>query len=309
MLILTDQNSNDSDMEVMQIKFGGQTNQIEANTLINSLIHFTEVVREVHNGITKELEVDKTVEISINATMPGSFIMDLAIATKDNIQDVSTLFTKDNIKLASDIVKSVGQVYGIAKFLRGKKPKSVEKREDSTCRIENNNGDIYNFDLRGANIYLDNPQIRNAISQQFDTLGDDTNVTGFDLLDAKGEPLFESDKNDMYDIGSPDAEEVSRTGRTKSLKTTLRIVALSWELRKKWDFIYDGRRISAKIKDDTFAELIKKGEPFAMGDALEVEMNVVQEKDDSFNAFVDKSYTIVRIIQHLRRSEQRDLGF
>ena len=51
-----------------------------------------------------------------------------------------------------------------------------------------------------------------------------------------------------------------------------------------------GINISAKIADPSFYELIDKGEAFAKGDILEVELQINQKFDESVNTFVTKSY-------------------
>lgn len=65
----------DNDMEAMKIKFGG-ANEIDANTLINSLLHFTNIVHETHKEIAKSFGVQKKVEVKIKATHEGSFLVD-----------------------------------------------------------------------------------------------------------------------------------------------------------------------------------------------------------------------------------------
>ncbi len=57
------------DMDDLKIKFDGQTHQIEANTLINSLLHLNTIIQEIN----KELKTDKTISIKINALPEGSF--------------------------------------------------------------------------------------------------------------------------------------------------------------------------------------------------------------------------------------------
>jgi hypothetical protein len=306
MLMLNTNANNEFDMEAMKIKFGGQTNQIEANTLINTLIHFTNVVQEVSNGLSHDMHTDKKVEIKIKALEPGSFNVAMDFVTS-TVGAITTFFTKDTLSYAANLVQTVGGVYNLAKFLKGNKPASIE-RTDNSIKIENNSGEVKYFDFRGANIYLNNPTIKEAISQQFDTLENDPNVSDFELLDKDSKPLFEADKKEFLGIASNE-ETISTTSKVKSVKAHLRIISLSWELRKKWEFYYEGNRIAAKIKDDTFAELIKKGEAFAMGDALEVEMDIVQELDDVVSAYVNKSYTVNHIVRHLKRSEQTDLDF
>lgn len=128
---------------------------IDANTLINSLIHFTNIVQEVN----KELSGDKKVEVKIKASKEGSYIVDLVIASTNIIDHVTTFFSRDNIEYAANIVEVVVGVYGAAKFLRGKKPKRIENTGDNNVTVENNTGEITVLDLRGATIYINNPVV------------------------------------------------------------------------------------------------------------------------------------------------------
>ena len=82
------------------------------------------------------------------------------------------------------------------------------------------------------------------------------------------------------------------------------IVRLSFEDNLKWDFYYKGNKISAKIPDSNFYELIDKKEAFAKGDTLEVDLQIIQKFDESVNTLINKSYQINKIIRHLSRNEQ-----
>ena len=68
-----------------------------------------------------------------------------------------------------------------------------------------------------------------------------------------------------------------------------------------------GNKISSKIKDDIFAERIDKGERFGKGDTLIVEMEVKQEFVESVNTYVNKSYQVIKINEHIERKPQGKL--
>lgn len=302
---LANQNSDGTDMQAMKIKFDGQTHMIEANTFINSLIHFTTVVQEVN----KELDPDKKVEVKIKANKEGSFIVDIVIQAQSALETVKGLFSNDNVQYAAGLVTVLGSVYGVAKFLGGKKPNDVITADENTLKIENNNGTVNNFDLRGANIYLGNRTIRDAISKEFSTLENDESVTGFELLDNNDEPLVVIPRTSFYEIADDDTNTIDKNERVLPMSgVMLNIVALDLELKKKWDFYYEGNKISARVKDDTFRELINKGERFGKGDSLKVDMDIKQEFDDSVNAFVNKGYTVTKIHGHFQKPPQGTLG-
>ena len=91
--------------------------------------------------------------------------------------------------------------------------------------------------------------------------------------------------------------------------TRLNIVRLSFDKSLKWDFYYRGNKISAKIKDPNFYEIIDNGESFAKGDVLEVELQINQLFDETVNTFINKSFQINRIINHYKRAEQKKIDF
>lgn len=285
----------------MKIKFNGDTHIIEANTLINSLIHFTAVVQEVN----KDLSPDKKVEINIVAQTRGSYIVDFLLKTFDAAK---TLLSPDSIGYASNLASTVESVYKVAGFLKGKKPKNISSPEGGKITIENNSGTINNFDFRGASIYLNNNTIKEAITQQFATLENDNSVTGFELLDQNENPVVEIPKSDFSELAEDDIIELTKTEKIHSEKAMLNIVTVDFELKKRWDVYYNGVKIPVRITPEVFAEAINKGERFGKGDSLEVEMDIKQQLDESVNAFINKSYTVTKIIAHHQHPQQGQLN-
>jgi hypothetical protein len=91
--------------------------------------------------------------------------------------------------------------------------------------------------------------------------------------------------------------------------TKLHIFKLVWDKDRKWEFLYRGIKISAPIADESFFKLIDKGEHFAKGDSLEVDLHITQIFDNSVNTFINESYLIKKVRKHIRRAEQGSLNF
>lgn len=295
----------DVDMELMKIKYGGG-NEIEANTYINSLIHFTKVIQEVNKSISS----DKKVEVKIKANKEGSFVVDVLIASNNIIEGIKEIFSEKNVTYAAGLIYIVGEVFKVAKHLKGDKPKKIKNDKDSVISIENNEGQVMVFDFRGANIYLNNHVIQEAIEQEFETLEKDESVTDLELLDKEEKPIVEIKKEEFYNLSSSGSNlnELSIGDKEVNVTATLNISSLDLEFKKKWDFYYLGNKIQVKIKDEAFSERVDKGERFAKGDTLEVEMEIKQKFDESVNAYVNKSYTITKILNHIERPPQGKLG-
>ena len=117
--------SNEQVMDDLKLKFGGDTHQIDANTLINNLLHFTKIVQEVN----KDLNTNRKIEVKINALNEGSFLVHI-ILQSNLLGQIGDFFTKENLEIAGGIVTVVGGIYGAAKFLKGKKPDVISSKSE-----------------------------------------------------------------------------------------------------------------------------------------------------------------------------------
>lgn len=290
-------------MDDFKIKFDGNTHQIDANTLINSLLHLTNITQEVN----RELATDRKIEIKVNAFKEGSFLVHIILETS-LIESIGNLFNKENLEIAGNIVTVVAGLYGAAKFLKGKEANVLETN-DNSVKIENVKGDVTYIDNRVFKIYQNNKIVRESISQEFETLNNDENVTGFELLGKDDTPIVQIPREDFLEISSVDDSVILPDERLVVKEGKLFIFSLSFDINAKWSFYYEGNKFTAKINDDEFVKLIDSGEKFAKGDTLDAEFEIRQEYYEPANTYVNKSYKILRIIKHNPRNEQAKLDF
>lgn len=291
------------DMEALKIKFDGESHQIEANTFINSLLHFTTIVQELNRGLGA---TERKVEIKINALERGSFMVDLLIHVSDIAGAAGTLFSVNALPAIADLIKSVGALYNLAKFSKGEPTSVIETLNDSV-KIENTTGDITYIDNRVYHIYNTNSVVNDAITQEFKTLENDESVSGFELLNTNNEKLFEAKREDFPKLAYKTTHQILPETKTVTKTGMLNIVSLSFEKNKKWNFIFEGNPIAVKLTDDEFVELIDKGESFAKGDSLQAELEITQEFNKAVNTYLNKSYKIVKILKHIPRPKQTSI--
>jgi hypothetical protein len=285
-----------------KLKFDGQLSQIDANVLINSLIHTSAIIQEIN----KFLDTGKKIEIKVKALEKGSFLVHLELI-ETTLDSLKSLFTKDSIDLAASVVTILGSLIGVKKFLKGHSPKSVETKGDRTT-ITNTTGDVIVIENATFNIYENSQIVKEALSKNFDSLNNDPSITGFEITDKEENPIIRIEREEFSDL-SLISEEISNDERIIKESATLYIVRPSFEESLKWDFYYKGNKISAKIKDPDFQELIDKGEAFAKGDILEVELQINQKWEDSVFTFINKSFQINKIERHILRNEQQTFKF
>ncbi|MGF7229841.1 hypothetical protein [Arachidicoccus sp.] len=288
-------------MNDLKIKFDGDSSIIEANTLINNLLHFSSIVQEVN----KELNTGRKIDIKIQAIEEGSFIVNLLIES-NVLQNIKNLLSNDTVQYAANLLGCVTGVYAIAKFLKGKKGNQKEQTGNNV-EIENNNGTVQIFNIISANVYTNNKNVREALSQEFKTLDNDKNITGLEFLNKDDEQIVVIPSEDFADIASLDEIDEPTEYRSINKEGILNVYTITFGENVKWGFYYEGNKISAKITDIKFTELIDKGERFAKGDTLRADIEIYQKFEPSINAYINKSYKVTKILEHIPRPEQGNL--
>ena len=285
-----------------KLKFDGQLHQIDANLLISSLIHTTSIIQEVN----RYLDSGKNIEIKVKALEKGSFLIHIELL-ETTLGSLKSLFTKENVELGGAIITIFVGLIEVKKFLKGKKPKSAEPLQEKT-KITNQVGNVLIIENITYNIYENSPIVKDALSQNFDSINNDPSITGFEITDKDENPIIKIDKDEFADL-SLKSEEISKDERIIKEAATLNILRLSFEESLKWEFYYKGNKIPAKINDPNFYDCINKGESFAKGDILEVELQINQKWEESVNTFINKSYQVNKIIRHILRNEQQKFNF
>jgi hypothetical protein len=73
----------------------------------------------------------------------------------------------------------------------------------------------------------------------------------------------------------------------------------SFNRKLKWEVLYHGLRIPVKVKDARFLDRVESGEKFAKGDALIVTLRIEQRLDKQMRTYINKTYEIVEVKQHV----------
>lgn len=285
-----------------KIKFDGEKHQIDANLLVNNLIHTTTIIQELN----RNLDSGKKIEIKIKALEKGSFLIHLELI-ETVLDGLKNLLTRENAETAGAIIGAFVGIIELKKFLKGKEPKSKEI-SGNKVKIKNEKGDVLYVENFVQNIYQNNTVIKDALSQSFESLENDNSITGYEVTDKKEKPLVRVDREE-FEYMSLKSDEILDGERITTVAATLNIIRISFDDKLKSDFYFKGNKVSVKINDPEFYERVDKGESFAKGDTLEVELEIKQVFENSVNTFINKSYKVNRIIRHIRRDEQSKLDF
>lgn len=286
----------------LRIKFDGDSQDINLITFSKTLENINTMLIEINKEQNKITGLNRKVDVRIKAISPGSFQV-----TIDIIQElVDSLLTTENVTYAASIVTILTGIFGIRKFLLGKKPKSIKNLNES-IEIENNKGEITIIDHPTYNIYQTNTTVNDSLSEIYSTLSQDPRVEAFKFFDKTERPVFQSDKTE-FETCSEVLEAQNDEKKVAIELTSLNINKICFEKDYKWQFYYKGYKITAAIKDEDFFKRINDGEPFAKGDSLEVELKIIKEFSDEYNTYINRTYEIIKVIRHIPRSTQNKLS-
>lgn len=280
----------------IQIKFQGEAHQIDANTLINTLIHYNAVLMQINNEYGQGTQ---KINLVVNAIEKGSFIIDLSVVESV----VKSLFSSKSVEYIAGIVTIFGGVLGAYKTLKGKPAKSREDKAsiemgDVSVEIKNTVINVYNDSIT-----------RDAISKAFKTASEDENVEGV-VVSSKGNDLLKADKSEFADLIYDGFESETETPEGKDEvdeNARLTIVKLSFERGARWEFIYNGFKIAMNVKDDALMDIIDKGARFGKGDAIRVTLKIIKKYNQEYNVMMNHSYKIIEFHEHIKHTQVEDV--
>jgi hypothetical protein len=281
----------------MNIKFEGQTHQIDANTLISSLVHYQTVINEANriygNGT-------RNITLKVNAINKGSFVVDVSIE-----EGLKGLFSNDTINYIAGLVTIIGGVYGAYSHLKGKPAKNKEDINSISIKTGKNSNIEINQNI--VNVY-NQPVVREAISKTIQMADEDPCVDGVSIDNGEGFKT-EFKKEDFKELiyNDFDKEEDIPNEKIEEVEALLTIIALNFESGSKWQFIYNGFKIPMIVKDDALMKKIDEGERFGKGDAIKVRMRILKRYNNQYKTYENKSYKIVEFYEHIIAPKQSDI--
>lgn len=281
----------------MKIKFEGQTHQIDANTLINILIHYQSVITEANKELSGGA---KAIELKVNAFEKGSFVVDVSVVESL----IKQVFSGDAVEYLANLGAVVGGVFAAYKMLKGKPAKSEEDKEAITVNINNNNI-VVNQTI--INVY-NQPLVRESVSKSIETADSDANVDGLVVdSDGKNPVVFEKEYFKDYIYNDFDLENAIPTEISEETEAQLTIIGLNFKPGSRWRFIYNGFKIQMVVKDDALMGKIDGGERFGKGDSIKVKMKITKRYNPTYNAYENKSYRIIEFLDHILAPKQKNM--
>lgn len=280
------------------IYFGGEPNQVDTYTFANALVAIADAFREINSQVNP----GTALELSLEAVAEGSFKARvkglrkpigglLASFGKQVVLPILLAFLYDEMKGEEKISVNSGEV-----VIRRGKDRIVIPRDsyDSAKYLPNK------------------PAVRSHIAKALAIVSADNGVESFGILkdfDKKTPPLIiipRSEFDRVREIESVD--DPSRRDRDERA-TVYVLKAVFQASNRKWEFVWNGIKISAPIHDAAFlAALLQRQYLIGNGDALEVDLRVSQRWDATSGVWLNDAYSVQKVYSHVPANPPRQTG-
>lgn len=265
----------------MQITFEGSSHQIDAKTMISTLTIYQQLI-DIANS---EYGDNRQINIKVNAIEKGSFILDIDVEVLDKVKD---FFSAGNINYIANLLTVITGGFAIYQVCKGKK---------ATQDITINNTTINVNSLH----YYNNPTVRRMYKNIVQLSQQDEAIEGISLSVDKDKKVT-IQREEFESCIEYDIEEEIKQFNYINKTVKMSVVSVNFEKGKSWIFYYQGNKISVSLEKDVLSEMADLR--FGRGDVVEAEMEIKQEYDEIYKCYINKSYKIVRFINHKESAKQ-----
>jgi hypothetical protein len=281
------------------IYFGGRPNEVDTYTFANALVAISDAFREVNSqvnqGIALELRLEALAEGSFKAKVrgaPKSLKNLLSSLSKNVILPIFLAFLYDEIKGKEQIVVNDDEVV----IERGSDRIIIPRKAYDTAKSLPNK-----------------PAIRSHIAKAIYAVDSDENVESFGIyknFDADIPALFDLSRDEFDRVRELEIEgDPGR--RTREERATIHVLKAVFQASsRKWDFVWNGVKISAPIHDPVFlADLLQRVYLIGNGDALEVTLKISQKWEESSSVWLNDGYGVEKVWRHVPAQRSSQMGF
>lgn len=268
------------------IKFNTEKHSIDAAVVGNALLDLKHTIERI---AAERPEIEET-RFEIQTVSSGCVEIGTIIEVLQSIANPETL---------SYIGTVIKDLFSLFRFLRGKKAKKIENKNETEKVVTREDGATQVF----------NNCVINVFSQSnVSPLGDLTNLssTGTKSVSVrfgKTEELVRIEKDEFASFGKKPTDEEIGTEKFEETEEVLTIskIPISKPERAQWGFIQGGDSISAKIVDDKFTNQINTHQiSFSQGDRIRALVRKRLVFDEVKKCFVTKSRQILSVLEFTR---------
>lgn len=274
------------------IYFGGQPSEVDTYTFANALVAISDSMRAVN----AHANPGYAIELRLEAVADGSF----QAKVREHAKSV-----KDALKFAG--VNLVLPIFVSWFYTHVIDPEHVEITVNTDEVVIQKGQDrivVPRTAYNQAKALPRDGKVASSFAKAIEAVEGDANVTSLGILRSfkvKDEPPAIMIHREEFSRIKAIAERQEGRTRTVPHDAVVTIIkAIYGKSDRKWEFVWNGVKISALIKDPIFlADLKQRRYLIGTGDALDVVLNIDQIWDEEANVWLNADYAIAHVKRHI----------
>ena len=272
----------------MVLHFGGEPSRINAYTLAATITGIADAAKAVNTSINPGYEI----EIVVEALGAGSFRTTLRALLREG----RNLFSADS---ARAVVLSVVATLIYERVLAPQQ--SIQVHVGPTEVVIEAHGDrvvvprtIYDT----ARSLGTTPSVARGIGRAIGAVQADVEVTSFGVgTDPKSPPPMPLERKLFVALPAPSDDSGPNVRIIDEITEVQILRAILERSRRKWEFVWNGLRVSAPVLDDSFFDdFFAHRITIAPGDSLRVRMRLCQNRLPDLGIYITETYEIVEVL-------------
>lgn len=271
------------------------SNQSEANAtaVASTMTAVVSLLSEAQQG----LDANKEMLIKARPFAKGSFEIPLELI----VLAAGTMFASN--PLIENILDAIKKYFETKNLLKGS---GIDQKDNATIVVQGNEINVGNVTL---NLLDPDSAANREVARALTCIEKDETITGMELIRGQeAEPFVRVTRQQFgyYRVGTaPPQPETPE--RDVSTCETLTIASSVFQGDTKWRFNRAGHIVPVTVADQGFLKRVRQGvESFVAGDRLKVDLSVHQAFDQATSDYVNKSYTIERVLNHEKQQQQQN---
>jgi hypothetical protein len=281
------------------VHFGGRAEAVDARTFAQAILGLTEALRTINREINPGYDLD----VEIDAIGHGSFRARLRTVKRS----IGNIFSS---KGAEAIVVSVlGAI--IYDLIKPENPPQVHVHTDAVI-IEHGGKAIVvpKAAMEAKKRVETNTPVRRQVAETVEVLQRDPEISSFGITRSLEDPEPDIEiPRALFPVvvGQAQLAEEEERERTTEVDAELTVIkAILQRSSRKWEFIWNGIRISAPISDESFFDRLTSGAiSLHHGDSFIAVLRIRQVRDSVTGAWVNVSYEVMKVPQNASAAPDR----
>ena len=291
-----------TDRDEFVIHFGGRPAQVNAFTFANSLLGWSEALREINAAINPDYKI----EVVVDAVGSGCFRTRLRTTRKNLPSLIKSGFV--NVILPVALWFVTDRIFDDDEI-------TIIANEDHYVVERGDDIIILPKEAYLARDLIKNPTpIEQHLSNAFEAMDQDDSVTDFQVLRGIEDetPIVKFDRSDFARLAAPPEivrdDETIRINHERVDLTVIRVILR--RSRRRWQFVYRGFEISAPITYPSFYDRVERQQiSFHKGTILDSCLKITQVKDPETGVFINdpNGYEVVEVFDVVDGPRQQEM--